>query len=101
MRISPVSMHSNRVVRNFKGNLTKAQEERLSYLQNKHAMAQAMVEGFNYYALDEDETKELSDLISKKNSANEIKQNVPKNNYSCDETPYGVPLSTFYGDWAR
>ena len=100
MRISPISMYSNRTMQNFKG-LTKAEENRLAYLQNKHACAQAMVEGFNYYALTDEETKELSNLISKKNSTEKKEEKTPKNDYSCDETPYGVPLSTFYGDWAR
>ena len=57
---------------------------------------------------DDDESEYLTeqainDLECRSNKEIERKEfyNTPTVSIYSDETPYGVPLSTFYGDWAR
>ena len=108
MQIQSVRAVASNLRPAFKGSLTEAQQKRLEYLQNKHAAASAMAEGFNSYALSTEEYKELDALVTLKNSNNEVatttresSQSIPTVSIYNPAKYYGVPESTFWGDWAR
>ena len=91
MRISSIIAHAPKARPMFKGNLTDAEEQRLSYLRGKHDAFEYIAEGCNGCGgLTPEEQTEINYLSGVQRGV--IEKPFPGN-------VYGVPNSTFLGDW--